>query len=226
MVKGGEGAGGKAAGPKWGQSSRFRVCVCVCLLPRICQPLHCAIAFYIFAILFLLTPTKTTEAVCQRVSACVWVCVCVWACPAADESTFAFTQVTKHKRNETEPNEITNEAQKGKQKPKPRRRRGRGTLKGKGGKGNTGKVEFSREDYICVKIRHNRSTVGNSTSTPQQRERELLKPQTAAAWLKRARGERTARPTWRMRNENSLNPFWSWHRKLLIAQDNWLTDCD
>lgn len=87
------------------------LCVCVCVLLRfIC----------IFAILFLLTPAKTVEAVCRRLS--LSLSLCVWACPAADESTFAFTQVTKHKRNETERKSQTKRAQ---VKQKPQWRHGR-----------------------------------------------------------------------------------------------------
>lgn len=156
------------------ECARFRVCVCVCvcMLPRIFQPLHCAIAFYIFAILFLLTPTKTVEAVCQR------VCVCV--CGRVLRLMNQLLPLLKSRNtNETKPNQTKSQTKR-KRENKSRNRNGdvgRGeTVKGKGSKadgerkGNTdraGKVEFLREDYICVKIRHNRSTVGNSTSTPE-----------------------------------------------------------
>lgn len=120
------GQGGQAAGPKWGQSvhafmllPRIRLhCVCVC---------YCVL--YVFSLFYFCWRQRKQLRLFAGASLSPPhpLSLSVWACPAADESTFAFTQVTKYKRNETERKSQTKRAQV-KQKPQWRhgRREGRG----------------------------------------------------------------------------------------------------
>lgn len=79
------------------------VCVCVC---------YCVL--YVFSLFYFCWRQRKQLRLFAGASPSL--SLSVWACPAADESTFAFTQVTKHKRNETERKSQTKRAQV-KQKP-------------------------------------------------------------------------------------------------------------